>query len=272
MNVRTHAAVACVMVALLLVGAAAVTAQDAPPTVAVNVSPTAMQVTGADALAAGPTRFLFTVSGKGERGFSLVQLKPGMTPEQADQVARKIKAANRAEQQLGRFLGGSVVPSGQEYATTVELQPGSYALIDSTNTPRVRASFVVGETASAARMPDTTSSIVTDDYRFRTPATLSSTGPYRVENRGTRLHHVFAIPMRRNAKTRRVVARLLKGKRSKALIGPPAVVADLVSGGTVNAVEGSLRKGKVLLVCFVQDTPKKPPHAALGMYKAVTVE
>ena len=52
---------------------------------------------------------------------------------------------------------------------------------------------------------------------------------------------------------------------------PPAALTEIVSPKTTNDVAGRLKPGKHLLVCFLQDSPRKPPHAALGMARVVTV-
>lgn len=271
MNSRTPAAVALATAALLLTGAAAVTAQDAPPSVTVKIEPTAMRLAGHDGLAGGPTRFVVRATGKRQRGFELMQLNEGVTPEEVAERIRTMRDASKVERELGRFVAGSIVSPGTKYATTVDLESGQYALIDITRTPRLRTSFTVGDARNTAQMPDASASIVAEDYRFRLPATLPSRGPYRVENRGDRIHHVLALRLRRHASSKRVVRQMLKGKQPKGVVGSGSAVTELVSGGTTNVVEGRFRKGRILLVCFLRDTPKSRPHAALGMYKAVRV-
>jgi hypothetical protein len=61
------------------------------------------------------------------------------------------------------------------------------------------------------------------------------------------------------------------GEPRKELAGPPSALVELVSPDTQNDVEVNLRRGKYLFVCFLQDSPRSKPHAALGMQKIVTV-
>lgn len=271
MKMRTPAAVASATAALVLAGAVAVVAQEPAPDVFVKVTPTAMTVTGAEALRSGPTRLVMSSSGRASRGVVLVKLKEGLTREQAEARARGIATPQQGERRIGRFLASAVLLRGQEYATTVELTEGEYVLVDITKTPAVRAGFAVGAEPSAATMPTTAASIVARDYSFSLPDGLPRNGPFLVENRGKEMHHVLAYPVRRGVAAKRIVRGLMRG-RTRHLTGAPSAVTEVVSGGTENAVEGRFRQGRILLVCFIRDGPRKPPHAALGMYKAVTVK
>src|SRR5687767_15004521 len=84
---------------------AAANAQDAPPTVTVTVAPKSASFQGAEALKAGPTKLVFRVTGKGERGVALFKLKPGID---RDAMA---KAASRIRQPADAHRYGSFVAS-----------------------------------------------------------------------------------------------------------------------------------------------------------------
>lgn len=267
---RKHAFTAALAVAAIGAGAAVVGAQEPAPDVTVAMTSKAMTVTGADALKSGPTRFVFSTKTK-ERGFVLLELKDGVTREQVAEGASKIRSPLQAERKYGRLVASSFVTKGQKYATTLDLADGEYVLVDMTKAPAVRAGFAVGAERSTAVMPATASSVIADDYKFSAPKGISLDGPVLVENRGDVLHHVLAFPIKRKISAKRIVKGLMNDK-PKGITGPPAALTEIVSGGTKNAVEAPLRKGRVLLVCFLQDGPKKPPHAALGMYKAVNVK
>ena len=270
MSMRTPAAVASATAAMVLAGAVAVVAQEPAPDVLVKVTPKAITVTGAEALKAGPTRLVMSSSGKAQRGVVLVKLKDGVSRGEAAERARRIETSQQGERRIGRFLASALLGNGTEYATTVVLSEGEYVLVDITKTPTVRAGFTVGAEPSTAMMPTTTATIVARDYRFRLPRTLPRDGPFLVENRGRKMHHVIALPVRRGVSAKRIARSVLRG-RSRYLTGAPSAVTETVSGGTANAVEGRFREGRVLFMCFVQDGPRKPSHAALGMYKAVNV-
>ena len=271
MTMRTPAAVASVTAALALAGAVGVVAQEPAPDVLVKVTPKAITVTGAEALKSGPTRLVLSSSGRAQRGVILVKLKEGVTREEAAERAAGLRSPAQGERRLGRFEASALLARGQGYATTVELGEGEYVLLDITKRPVVRAGFTVGAEPGTAAMPTTTASLIARDYRFRIPKSLPRNGPFLVENRGRKMHHFLAFPIRRGIRAKRVVRSLMRDDEPKGLVGAPSAVAEIVSGGTANAVEGRFRKGRILFACFLQDGPRKPPHAALGMYKAVNV-
>lgn len=253
-------------------GAAVVGAQEAPPTVGIAVTPKTMTVTGADALKAGPTRLAFTRRGKGESGFVVIELKPGVTRAQVTKAAPNITDP-RGGLKYGRFVASSFVAGGARYATTLTLKAGEYVIVDITRRPAVRAAFTVGrETSTAvATTPATTVGMV--DYGFDMPSTVPRTGTFRVENRGKQLHHMLTFPLRKGVNEAKLLRDLKAGKEPRAAFaGPPSAPVEVVSPGTVNDVEVRQRAGKVLFVCFLQDSAKKPPHVALGMAKVVTVK
>ena len=270
MKLPIPAVVASATTALALLGAAAI-AQEPAPDVTVKVTPTAITLTGADALRPGATRFVMSSEGKKPRGVLIARLKEGVTRAEAEEAAPSIKNPAQAERRLGRFVSSAILLQGQGYATTTDLAAGEYVLVDITRTPAVRAGFTVGGEPTTATMPATTASIIATDYRFRLPDGLPRNGPFLVENRGDKLHHVLAYPVKRGVRAKRIVRSLMRG-RSRYLTGAPSAVTEIISGDTANAVEGRFRKGRILFACFLQDGPRKPPHAALGMYKAVTVK
>jgi hypothetical protein len=272
MKLPIKAVVASPTPALALTGAVAVVAQEPTPHVTVRVTPSDITVTGADALRSGPTRFVMSSAGKAERGVIVVRLKDGVTREQAAKAARKITSPAQGERRIGRFVTSALLARGRPYATTTELAAGEYVVLDITKRPVVRAGFTVGTEPNTATMPVATSTIVADDYSFELPDGLRRDGPFVVENRGEELHHVLAFPIKRKVRAKKVVRSLMRDDEPKGLRGTPAAVTEIVSGGTANAVEGRFVKGRILFVCFLQDGPRKPPHAALGMYKAVRVK
>ena len=270
MKLRTPAAVVSATAALMLAVAVAA-AQEPAPDVAVRVTPKTITVAGDDALKAGPTRFVLTSTGKNPRGVLIARLRDGVTRRKAARVAPSIKSPADAERRLGRFVSSAMLMKGQPYLTTTELTAGEYIVIDITRTPSVRAGFTVGDEPSTATMPATTASIIARDHRFSVPSGLPQDGPFLVENRGRRLHHVLAYPVRAGVPAKRIMRSLLRN-RTRYLTGAPAAVTEIVSGGTANAVEGRFRKGRILLTCFLKDGTGKRTHAERGMYKAVTVK
>ena len=253
-------------------GAAVVAAQEAPPTVGVAITPKKMTLTGAEALKSGPTRLAFSFKGRGESGFVVMRLKPGVTRAQVSRAAPKIQNPGQATK-YGDFVASSFLANGRKYATTLTLTPARYVIVDITKTAAVRAGFVVGPEASTAVAPQPATTIGLEDYAVDVPDVVPRTGAIRVENRGKVLHHLLAFPLRKGLDTKKLVRDIKAGKDpSKAFAGPPSAPVEVVSPGTVNDVETSRRPGKLLYICFLQDSRKAPPHAALGMVKVVTVK
>ena len=257
---------------LLAVGAAGGIAQEAVPTVEVSISATKMTVTGTDALKTGPTRLRFTAQGEGERGFIVFELKPGITQARIRREAPRIQSPADAHR-FGRFVAGGFVLGGESYATTIELRDREYALIDFTRQPAVRSFFRAGAETSTAVPPTPVATISMRDYAFRGAATLPREGVVRVANDGRRLHHALLFRLRRGVNGRRVVRQIKRGgEPRRAFAGRPAALTELVSPGPVNDVETESRAGRHVLVCFVSNGRKSPPHAALGMVRLVNVE
>ena len=212
-----------VLCAFALLGGATgvVPAQDPtpPPVVKVTVLASKMEVSGADGLGAGPTRFEFSVPGRAERGFLVFELKDGVTRAEAEEETPKIREPQDAEK-LGRFVAGSVVDGGDEYATTISLREGEYVLIDFTRQPVVRTGFTVGTAPNGATARRPTSTVDMRDYSFRGDAVLPRSGVIRVVNNGRRLHHALALRLKPGKTPRQAIRRIKSGKdRGRAVRG-----------------------------------------------------
>jgi hypothetical protein len=272
---KKQALAGALALALTAAGAAGVVAQEAPPTVDVDVTPKKMVVSGADALKGGPTKLSFDFTGRGEVGFVVMELRPGVTRAQVEKAAPKIQDPAAAEKRYGRFVASTFLADQRKYTTTIALKPATeYVLIDITKRGAVRGGFRVGSEAGTAVAPAPAVTVGLEDYGFDVPSTIPRTGALRIENRGKVLHHMLSFPLRKGVDDKKLLRDLKAGKEPPrtAFAGPPSAPVEIVSPGTVNDVETMRRRGKVLFVCFLQDGPKKPPHAALGMAKVVTVK
>ena len=252
---------------------AAANAQDAPPTVTVTVAPKSATFEGADALKAGPTKLVFKVTGKGERGVALFKLKPGVDPDEMAKAAAKIRQPADAHR-YGSFVASTFIAGRETYTTTVDLPAADYVLADFTNRPAIRAGFTVAPERSTAVAPAPAATISMDDYRFDGPSTLPRNGVLRVDNDGKKIHHALLFRLAPKANARKIMAALRRGQEppNSSYAGPPSALVEIVSPGASNAVDAKLAPGRSLLVCFISDGARKPPHAALGMAKLVTVK
>ncbi len=270
-------AAAAVPLAWLAVSASA---QDpaAPQTVTIATAAGGVTVTGADALAQGPTRFVVSGTGK-EVDLTLFQLKPGATQAQVVAAAQKLKGPPTPLQKYGAFAFGSTSGKGVPTSTTdLTLAPASYLLVDSTRAPKVVASFAVGTATTTAPTPTPDATIAMRDYRIHTPATLPSTGTIRVANKGKSPHFLLALKAASPAGARRVATLLHMGgqaneRKAQKLVRGQAELVSVISPGVVNDVEVSkLAKGSYVLVCFYGDARSHmKEHSMLGMETVVTV-
>lgn len=247
-------------------------AADAPPTVTITAAARSLSVQGAEGLKAGPTRFVMKSKGKGERGLILFRLRPGVTRAQIAKAAGRIQDPGDARR-YGRFSASTFLMPGTAYTTTINLVPAEYVVVDYSGRPVVRGGFTVGSERSTAVAPVADADVGLRDYGFTGPSTLPRSGTLRVTNDGRVLHHALAFPLRKGASSKALLRRLRSGKEpsEKDFAGPPTALVEIVSPGAENLVETKLKPGRTLLVCFLQDGPKKPPHSALGMARVVTV-
>jgi hypothetical protein len=258
--------------------AASAQAPAAPQTVTIATAAGGVTVTGAGALAQGPTRFVVSGTGK-EVDLTLFQLKPGVTQAALVAAAAKLKGPPTSLQKYGSFAFGST--SGKGYApvtTDLPLTPATYLVVDTTRAPKVVGSFAVGTTTTTVATPAPDATITLHDYRITTPATLPATGTIRVTNSGRSPHFLLALKAGSTARARTVATLLHKGgqaneKRAQKLLAGETELVSVISPGVTNDVELSrLAKGSYVLVCFYSDARSHmKEHSMLGMEKVVAV-
>ena len=255
-------------------GASAVAAQaPTPPRVGLDVTPQAITFEGAPKVGTGYHRFNLENKGRGQAGVGLMQLRPGVTAEQVSAAIGSIQDPMQIEQ-YGRVVASALLAPRGQYTTTVRLVDADYVVVDFTKQPAVRLSFRAGPQAGGAASVKAPSTRVTlRDYRFTMPSTLrAGRQTIRTTNAGRRMHHVLMMPLKPSADASKVLADLKAGKEPRSAIGgPPSALVEVVSKGTTNDVEVNLRRGRYLMVCFLQNSPQSKPHAQLGMRKVVTV-
>jgi hypothetical protein len=253
---------------------AAAGAQETQPTVGLAVAAKHITITGADALAAGPTTIRLTGVGKGDHGAAVFKLKPGVTHEQLERAARSSAQPSTAEK-LGKFVASGFVGAGQSYTTSILLDRDTeYAVIRfGEKSSSVDGWFRTSDTSSNARLLDPDVRVTLRDYSFGGASTLPRDGVVQVLNAGHHQHHALILPLKKGVSTKRVLRDIKAGKEPRyAIAGAPRALTEIVSPATTNDVTQKLTPGKSLLVCFLQDSAKSPPHAALGMAKVVTVK
>jgi hypothetical protein len=278
---RTRVGAVLALAALPVAGlAVAASAQDpaAPQTVTIATAGGKATVTGADALAQGPTRFVVSGTGK-EVDLTLFQLKPGATQAQVVAALAKLKGPPTSLQKYGSFAFGST--SGKGYAPTttdLALTTATYLVVDSTRALKVVSSFAVGTTTTTVATPTPDATITMRDFHITAPATLPSTGTIRVTNTGKSPHFLLALKAGSTAGAHEVAMLLHKGgqaneKKAQKLITGEDELVSVISPGVTNDVEVSrLAKGSYVLVCFYGDARSHmKEHSMLGMETVVHV-
>lgn len=254
-------------------GAAVVGAQSPPSTLTFDVTPKAATLSQ-PAVKTGWNKLVFNWKGKGQGGLALVKLNSGVTPEQFGPAVAKIKDPAQIADH-GTIVASTFWVAGPDkYTTNIELEDADYTLVDLAKKPVARLSFHAGPDADAGAEPTSDVEVKLGDYAFSMPKTLKAgKQTIKTTNVGKQLHHALVMPLKPGVKDQRILNDLKKGKEpAYAIGGPPSALVEVVSPDTRNDVELNLRKGKYLFVCFLQDTPKDPPHAVKGMRKIVTVK
>ena len=216
---------------------AAAGAQEAPQRVAITISASSARITGADALEQGYTRLVFRSSGKGERGFALFRLAPGVTRAQLEAQARRITSPSAAER-LGTFVASGFVEGSRTYTTSILLDRSSeYALVRFTGeAAEVEGWLATGEGRSNAPVPAPDVRVTLNDYRFGGGSTLPRDGTIQVLNSGRVQHHALIFPLARGVDAEKVLRALKAGREPSpnAFGGPPSALTEVVSPATTN--------------------------------------
>jgi hypothetical protein len=257
----------------LLTGLSA--AQAPTPTVTVTLGPgSGITVAGAEALAAGPTRFEVRGQGRRSSNFGLVALRPGQTLATLRQAVARSQRSPTPVKRVATFEASGSATGAAPYVTTVDLKPGvTYVAANVGERPQAfrYAEFTVGTTPSGAVRPAPAATVGLYDYAFGMPSTLPRRGTVRFENRGDRLHIAVAFPLRRGASRVAAVRAMLRNdfRRAGRLIDERGITepVGIISGGAVNDVEVNFpRAGNYVMVCFIEDGERgNPPHNSLGM-------
>ena len=256
---------AVVFVVAVGVLAAIATAQSPVPTVEVTVGKGSITLSPSDTIAAGPTRFSFTRSGRGDVEGYVATLRAGVTVDELRQTLTR-----NSEAALGLvFLEASAAPSDSARSVTVNLRPNvNYVALSIVGRSSAVASFTTGA-PNGASTPAPDARLRMFDYGFRGPKTLPRNGVIRVENQGAALHFALGFPLQPGVDARQV-RRAFVGGNDRAIGqvvgGPPVSLQSLISPGTTNdnAVRFA-RKGRYAFVCFFGE------HNRLGMYKVFRV-
>jgi hypothetical protein len=230
-----------------------------------------------DTVFSGTTTFRLINDGPEFHHIQLVRLEDGRT---LDDLMRHLAERNPWPA-WALEVGGPNTPGipGEETNGTLELQPGSYALLcvipSPDGTPHimkgmVRPLTVITAAGPTAPLPRADVVMVLDDYSFETDRPITAgRRTIRVENTAAQPHEV-------------VFAKLEPGKTAMDFLkfmenpqGPPP--GKLVGGtsgfahGVANVVTIDFEPGEYALLCFIPDAGDGAPHFMHGMVDQITV-
>lgn len=231
--------------------------------------------------AAGPTRVTVINSGQEEHQAQIVRLNEGNTFE--DLTAALQGADPSAAFALVTFSGGptGVVP-GASVATTVDLQPGTHALLCFIESPDgvphlakgMVGQFEVTGTSAGGALPAGDAEVTLQDFAFVGLTTLTpGEHTVAVTNDGPQPHEATLVKLNEGTTAEQVVQAFTS---SEPPSGPPPWTSAggiaAIATDTSATMEIDVEPGEYAFICFVPDPASGRPHAALGMVGGLTVE
>jgi plastocyanin len=229
-----------------------------------------------DTLQSGLTTFRLVNEGPDLHHVQLVRIEEGHTFDELMQHA----ASGGPPPKWAVEVGGPNPPAhGQQSNATLDLKPGSYALLCVIPTAAgelhvakgmVKPLTVVPASGPPAALPPADVVMVLNDYSFMsTPEITSGRHTIRFENQAAQPHEV-------------VIAKLAPGKTAQDMLvflekregTPPGTLVGGVTGiarGEVNQATIDFEPGEYALICFVPDAGDGRPHFMHGMVRQITV-
>jgi hypothetical protein len=138
--------------------------------------------------------------------------------------------------------------------------PGEYAAFSQGNNQSglgTVARFSVAGGAAGGSLPRSDSSILMYDYGFKVPGKIDGNGVLRIDNIGENQHFIVGIRLNPGVSPRAARRALVTGQDMQ---GPPpgelVSVVGLVSPGSSNLMQASLKPGVYVIACFYADAPR----------------
>jgi uncharacterized cupredoxin-like copper-binding protein len=271
-------------------GAAACTSESAdarttPATDHANGSPRELAITAneyaflaPDTVPAGLTRVRLTNPGKEMHHMQIVRVAEGRTLKD---LLQAIAAGSLAIPWSTPVGGPSVVLPGRSIEATLELQPGTYALLCFMPVGHLakgmsRVLVVTPSSEPAAPMsqwpmPRADATLELSDYAFTLSAPLrAGRQTVRVENSAAQWHEVLVVRLAPGAKPEDVFD-WLRGPEGPPPFEPAGGTMALAKG-KVNLITLDLTPGNYALLCFVPDVRDRKAHVEHGMIEGFEVK
>jgi hypothetical protein len=259
------------VVAVCVVGLAGVTGASAASTLpTLNLAltgKTGIKVSGSTV--SGAVNVTSTFSGKGQGGFGLVRLNPGVQFQQAFQSVQNHHGDINA---LTPF-GSLIVDAGAPGTIQTVLTPGSYVALNVTGNGQPGfEQFTVTPSSSPASLPAAKATETSIEFGFKGPKVLHDGTMVRLENDGFLVHMDVLIGARNKAGANKIIALLKAGKDHKAqkLATSGATLMGPASPGAMQQEILNAKAGYYVQACFM-DTQDGREHTQLGMERLVRI-
>lgn len=260
-----------------------------PTTLDIEVTepgPNQVKFTAPTTSAGGTTKIVLKNSGQSPHDAQLLKVESGKTANDVIQFVVGTGEGAPTPDWLTAGAGVGLVPPGQTGTVTMELDEGTWFIVDTQSGDADDApsnatlggitQMQVADGGSDASLPDAAVTVTSQDYTFEVDGDLKSgQNNVRFANDGKEFHHLVAFP-------------LLPGRtvdEFKAMLaaegpptGPPPVNFDeglqtaVIASGQSLVTGLNFAAGKYVFACFISDRVGGPPHAiANDMVTEVTV-
>jgi hypothetical protein len=265
------AVVASVVVACVvgLVGVAGASAASALPALRVVVTgKSGIAVSGSEV--SGAVSVTSSFVGKGQGGFGLVRLNPGVSFLEAFQAVQ----SHRGDPNALTPFGALVVAADAPGVVQTVLSPGSYVALNLTGngpSPNV-AQFTVAASGSPAVLPAAAATETSIEFGFEGPKVLRDGAMVRLVNGGFLVHMDVLIGARSRAGANQIAALLKAGKDSRAqkLATGSVDLMDPASPGAMQQEVLDAKPGYYVQACFMT-TQDGREHTQLGMERVIRI-
>ena len=227
-----------------------------------------------DVIPAGMTQFVFANKGPALHHLAIVKLNGGKTVED---LQAALANPGPPPSWVKEYGGANAAVPGEESNVTLNLTPGSYALIcfvDIGGPPHFAKGMVrplkVVPSKKVDAAPAASVTMTLFDYNFRLSGPIrAGTRTIRVRNIAKQHHEVQLVQLAPGKTVKEVLDWLGKPEGP-----PPGKAIGGVAGmepGMTEYFTANFTPGKYGLICFLPDARDGKPHLAHGMVQEITV-
>ena len=220
-----------------------------------------------------PGRVTFAVnSTRGEQDLQIAGLRPGYTFAQANQdvgaaFGGNVAAVRRVDANV-HFKGGVDVTPRKPARFTIYLSAGTYYAVLNNTAKKI----VVSGTPVARKTVRTTNSVRMLTYGFDSAPRLHRSGVMRLTNTSDQPHFLVMIHVKKNT-TRAMLKKAFNenSESTPTFVLKGGASSEILSPNRTQAFTYSAPAGRYVLACFWPDDDTGMSHAAMGMFKLVTL-